>query len=62
MFEYFNKPFLDDAITDGKRIRFSHNPLDYDTGAIVQEWEFIKSALRKTDSNLVKEGEYWCVR
>jgi len=26
MFEAFNKPALDDAVTQGKTIRFSHDP------------------------------------
>ena len=26
MFDYFNKPVLDDAVNAGKEIRFSHNP------------------------------------
>ena len=26
MFNYFNKPALDDAISSGKTIRFFHNP------------------------------------
>ena len=29
MFDYFNKPALDDAINAGKEIRFSHNPEAY---------------------------------
>ena len=37
MFEYFNKPVLDDAITAGKEIRFSHNPLDYPDTSLGQQ-------------------------
>ena len=62
MFDYLNKPALDEAISKSKTIRFSHNPLDYEKGAIVDEWEYIKSALGKTDSNLIKIGDYWYVR
>ena len=62
MFDYFNKPALDEAILKGKTIRFSHNPLECEKGAIVDEWEYIKSALGKTDSNLIKIGDYWYVR
>ena len=62
MFDYLNKPALDDAISKNKIIRFSHNPLDYEKGAIVDEWEYIKAVLGKTDENLVKIGDYWYVR
>ncbi len=62
MFDYLNKPALDDAISKNKIIRFSHNPLDYEKGAIVDEWEYIKAVLGKTDENLVKIGDYWHVR
>ncbi len=62
MFDYLNKPALDEAISKSKTIRFSHNPLDYEKGAIVDEWEYIKSALVKADSDLIKMGDYWYVR
>ncbi|MBF2631633.1 hypothetical protein IBB72_13790, partial [Listeria seeligeri] len=62
MFEYLNKPALDDAISSGKEIKFSHNPLDYDNGFIVDEWEYIKETLNVTDDNLVKNGDFWYVK
>jgi len=64
MFDYFNKPVLDDAIAKGKTIRFSHNPLETRTGALFQEWNYIKSNLGVTDANLVynRDGDYWYVK
>ena len=62
MFEYFNKPVLYDAISSGKTIGFSHNPLEYRVGALAQEWEFIKSLLSKTDADLVFKGGFWYVK
>lgn len=62
MFDYFNKPALDDAISSGKSIRFSHNPLDYDTGSLPAEWDYIKSKLGLTDINLSCEGGFWYVK
>ena len=62
MFDYFNRPALDEAISKNKSIRYSHNPLDYEKGAIVDEWEYIKSALGKIDSDLIKIGGYWYVK
>ena len=62
MFEYFNKPVLDEAISNGKSIRFSHNPINYRTGALVEEWEYIKTILGKSDSNLYFEGGFWYVK
>jgi len=62
MFDYFNRPALDEAISKRKSIRFSHNPLNYEKGAIVDEWEYIKSVLVKTDNDLIKIGGYCYVR
>ena len=42
MFDYFNKPVLDKALSSGQTIRFSHNPLR-DAGALGMEWDYIKS-------------------
>ena len=61
MFEFFNKPVLQDAITYKKAIRFSHNPVN-DDGFLGMEWEFIKSILNITDKNLVKIGDMWYVQ
>ena len=61
MFEYFNIPALDEAITHGKLIRFSHNPLDYNGSFLADEWEYIKDALDLMDTNLVFDGGFWYV-
>ena len=62
IFDYFNIPALDDAISSGKIIRFSHNPLDYDTGALPAEWNYIKNNLGLADGNLIFEGGFWHVK
>ncbi|WP_088838922.1 T7SS effector LXG polymorphic toxin [Listeria sp. ILCC792] len=62
MFEYFNVPALEKAIVSNKSIKFSHNPLDYDKGFIVDEWEYIKDRLKVTDKNLIFKDGYWYVQ
>ena len=62
MFEYFNVPALDDAMAQGKTIRFSHDPRLYKKGAIVDEWIYLKEALDKTDTDLIFKGGYWYVK
>jgi hypothetical protein len=62
MFEYFNKPVLKDAINSGKMIRFSHNPLEYRTGSLALEWDYIKATLDITDSDLFFKGGFWYVK
>ena len=62
MFDYFNKPALNDAISKGKTIRFSHNPLDYGGSFLADEWEYLKGTLSLTDANLVYNGGFWYVR
>ena len=44
MFKYFNKPALDDAVAQGKTIRFSHDPTlkIYEDKAIRWEWDYLK--------------------
>ena len=44
MFKYFNKPALDDAVAQGKTIRFSHDPelTQYEKSAIRWEWDYLK--------------------
>jgi hypothetical protein len=61
MFEYFNKTALDDAMSSGKTIQFSHNPIA-DDGFLGMEWEYIKSSQGLTDANLILEGGFWRVR
>ncbi|MPN42948.1 hypothetical protein SDC9_190506 [bioreactor metagenome] len=61
MFYYFNKPILDDALSSGKIIRFSHNPLG-DDGFLGMEWDHIKSMTGLSDSNLFYEGGFWYIK
>jgi hypothetical protein len=61
MFDCFNRPALDDAITGGKTIKFSHNPLEFRTGALYQEWEYIKQKMNLSDSDLVLRGGFFYV-
>ena len=61
MFDLFNKPVLEEALEQGKTIRFSHNPLLED-GFLKQEWSYIKNVTDLDDTNLVFEGEFWYVR
>ena len=44
MFDAFNKPALDDAVAQGKTIRFSHDPEhpQYQESAIRWEWDYLK--------------------
>ena len=62
MFDYFNRPALDDAISNSKTIRFSHNPLDYNGSFLADEWEHLKEVLNLTDERLIFEGGFWYVR
>ena len=61
MFEYFNKPALDDAFASGKTIQFSHDPRKT-RGFLKKEWEYIKQRLGLTDENLVNIGGIWYVK
>ena len=61
LFDMFNKPFIDDAIANEMEIRFSHNPLNYRKGALVEEWAYIKKILNISNNNLIKKGDYWYV-
>lgn len=40
MFEIFNVPALDDAISKGKTIQFSHDPKQYQ-GALMDEYNYL---------------------
>jgi hypothetical protein len=42
-------------------LRFSHNPLEYEQGSIVSEWEYIKKAYDLKNDDLIKIGEFWYV-
>ena len=59
MFEAFNKPALDDAVAQGKTIRFSHDPdlPQYEKSALRWEWDYLKEHHRFKDLDLI--GDYW---
>ena len=59
MFKYFNQPALDDAVAQGKTIRFSHNPTlkMYEKSAIRWEWDYLKE--HHGYNGLKPKGGYW---
>ena len=59
MFEAFNKPALDDAVAQGKTIRFSHNPKleEYKKSALRWEWDYLHEQYGYPEP--VKIGEFW---
>ncbi len=57
MFEFFNKPALDDAVAAGKTIRFSHDPRSYNPSALYDEWDYLKSHHGFT--YLKEDGDGW---
>ena len=59
MFEAFNKPALDDAVAQGKTIRFSHNPKlpQYEESALRWEWDYLKEHHGYVD--VYKKGDFW---
>ena len=59
MFEKFNKPALDDAVAQGKTIRFSHDPElpQYKDSAIKWEWDYLKE--QHGYKRLTLKGGYW---
>ena len=59
MFEAFNKPALDDAVAQGKTIRFSHDPTlkIYEKSAIRWEWDYLKE--QHGYNGLKPKGGYW---
>ena len=57
MFDYFNKPALDDAISAGKEMRFSHNPEVYGECALKWEWDYLQE--RYGYFALEKKGDFW---
>lgn len=59
MFEAFNKPALDDAVAQGKTIRFSHDPrleLSLET-ALAKEWKYLQEYHGYNDLDII--GDYW---
>jgi hypothetical protein len=61
MFEYFNKPAIKDALDMGKKIQFSHNPIN-DDGFLGMEWDYIKDIMYLTDDDLIEMGGMWYVK
>ena len=59
MFEAFNKPALDDAVAQGKIIRFSHKPTleEYKKSALRWEWDYLKE--HHGYKGLKPKGGYW---
>ena len=59
MFEAFNKPALDDAVAQGKTIRFSHDPElpQYEDSAIRWEWDYLRE--QHGYKRLKPKGGYW---
>lgn len=57
MFDYFNVPALNDAVSSGKKIQFSHNPNERVGSFLNQEWEYLKKEHGFTD--LIEEGGMW---
>ena len=59
MFKYFNKPALDDAVAQGKTIRFSHDPKleKYKKSALRWEWDYLHEQYGYPEP--VKIGEFW---
>ena len=57
MFNLFNTRALDDAVRQGKSIRFSQNPLEWKGTALGDEWLYLQSKHGYT--RLKKVGDYW---
>lgn len=57
MFDYFNKPALDDAVKAGKEIRFSHDPEAYGECALKWEWDYLQE--KYGYFALEKRGDFW---
>ena len=54
-----NKPALDDAVAQGKTIRFSHNPKldEYKKSALRWEWDYLQE--QHGYKRLIPKGGYW---
>lgn len=62
MFNIFNVPALDDAVLNGKTIKFSHNPsLDiYEGSALADEWEYLQT--KYGYKSLKEVGGFWIAK
>lgn len=66
MFKLYNRPAIDDAITSGKQLRFSHDPRKYHDCALEWEWNYIKNKLNidefdVDDVLIYREDGFWYV-
>lgn len=57
MFNLFNKRALDDAVSQGKTIRFSQNPYEWKETTLAREWDYLQK--KHKYKSLIKKGEYW---
>ena len=57
MFNLFNTRALDDAVMQGKTIRFSHIRLDWSGSALGDEWRYLQHNHGYRD--LIEMGGYW---
>ena len=57
MFNLFNNRALDDAVMQGKTIRFSQNPLDWSGTTLGDEWSYLQHNHGYKD--LIEMGGYW---
>ena len=66
MFKLYNRPAIDDAITSGKQLRFSHDPRNYHDCALEWEWNYIKNKMNidefdVDDVLIYREDGFWYV-
>ena len=57
MFDLFNTRALDDAVSQGKTIRFSQNPMEWRGTALGDEWSYLQNNYGYT--RLKQIGDYW---
>ena len=60
------QPAIDDAITSGKQLRFSHDPRKYHDCALEWEWNYIKNKMNidefdVDDVLIYREDGFWYV-
>ncbi|HLR78443.1 MAG TPA: hypothetical protein VK062_05260, partial [Burkholderiaceae bacterium] len=58
MFQLFNKPALDRAVSEGKVIKFTHNPEDFPDSSLDREWDYLKDNYGYKHIKHSKDG-YW---
>ena len=62
----YNRPAIDDAITSGKQLRFSHDPRKYHDCVLEWEWNYIKDKMNidefdVDDVLIYREDGFWYV-